>query len=152
MSPDEYETAIALTVSLCVKFEGLYCTPYLCPAGVPTIGFGSTHYLDGRAVQLTDPTITRDEAMTLLRESIRRRYARGVLQLCPTVHLAPRLAALADFVYNLGEGHLRASTLRKLVNAQRWDAVPVELLKWNKGGGRVLRGLTLRRQAEGALI
>ena len=46
---------------------------------------------------------------------------------------------------------IKASTLRKRVNARRWVDVPTELRKWNKAGGRVLRGLTLRREAEAAL-
>ena len=152
MSPADIEAAVAVAVALCVKFEGFYGSPYLCPAGVPSIGFGSTRYLDGRSVQLTDPPITREAALELCRETIHRRYARAVLQLCPGVGSSNRLAALADFTYNLGESRLRASTLRKRVNAGLWNQVPAELRKWNKGAGRVLRGLTLRRSAEVALI
>ena len=51
-----------LAAKLCRRFEGLYLRPYLCPAGVPTIGYGSTVYENGMAVQLTDPPITRERA------------------------------------------------------------------------------------------
>lgn len=147
-----FDDAIALAVALCARFEGFRAQPYLCPAGVPTIGYGSTRYLDGRAVLLTDPPIDRAHAHVLLRESIRRRYARAVLALCPAVDTTERVAALIDFTYNLGEGNLRASTLRRRVNAGQWHDVPAQLRRWNKAAGRVLRGLVLRREAEAGLI
>lgn len=134
------------------RFEGCYLRPYLCPAGVPTVGFGATRYLDGRAVQLTDPPITRQVAEVMLLESVRRVYLPAVLKLCPGVDTPERLAALIDFTFNLGAGNLRASTLRKRVNAGRWDDVPAQLRRWNKAGGKVLRGLTIRREAEAALV
>lgn len=136
---------------LCMRFEGFRANPYLCPAGVPTIGFGSTAYAEGTRVQLTDPAITREAATDLLLHTLRTIYVPGALKCCPGV-TGPRLAALADFCYNLGVGRLKASTLRKRVNAGDWDGARVEILKWNKAGGRVLRGLTLRRKAELALL
>jgi lysozyme len=75
-----------------------------------------------------------------------------VLKLCPGVPDPNKLAALIDFAFNLGSGQLRASTLRKRVNAQQWHLVPAELRKWIRGGGRVLRGLVLRCEARVALI
>ena len=66
--------ALALVMRLCLQFEGLYLRPYLCPAGVPTIGVGCTSYLDGRRVTLNDPPITREHALILLRQRILRGY------------------------------------------------------------------------------
>lgn len=146
------DEALHLAASLCRRFEGLYLRPYLCPAGVPTIGYGSTYYEDGRRVKLTDPAITRGRAEDLLLHQLRTIYARQTAALCPHVDTPGRLAALIDFAYNLGAANLRASTLRRKVNAGEWDEVPAQLLRWNKAGGRVLRGLTIRRQAEAALI
>jgi len=146
------EQAVSVAAALARRFEGLYLTPYLCPAGVPTIGYGATHYLDGRRVQLTDPAISREAAERLLLRQVERTYLPAVLALCPGVTDPNRLAALIDFTFNLGAGNLRASTLRKRVNAGAWDQVPAELRKWNKAGGRVLRGLTIRREAEAALV
>lgn len=140
-----------LAAALCRRFEGLYLRPYLCPAGVPTIGYGATRYVDGRPVLLTDPPITRDAAERMLLLQIERTYLPAVQSLCPGVDGA-RLAAITDFAFNLGIGALRASTLRKRVLAGDWDAVPGELLRWNRAGGRVLKGLTLRREAEIELI
>lgn len=144
--------AVGVTAELCRRFEGLYLTAYLCPAGVPTIGYGATYYQDGTRVRLTDPPLTRVRAEALLLWHVRTKYLPSVLHLCPGVVDPSRLAALIDFTFNLGAGNLSSSTLRKRVNAGRWGDVPTELLKWNKAGGRVLRGLTIRRQAEAALI
>ena len=149
---DQAALAVAIAAALCKRFEGLYLTPYLCPAGVPTIGYGSTHYPDGRAVRLTDPAITRDLAERMLLQSIQRTYLPAVLRLCPGIDSPRRLAAIIDWCYNLGAGQLAASTLRRRINAGRWIDVPVELRRWNRGGGRILRGLVLRREAEVALI
>lgn len=142
----------ALLLPLVERFEGFRPRPYLCPAGVPTIGFGSTRHLDGAAVRLTDPPITIDHARILVREQVMRDYLPAVIKLCPDVDAAGMLAALVDFAYNLGSGNLRASTLRKRVNAGDWESVPDELRKWVKGGGRVLPGLVKRREAEIRLL
>lgn len=146
------DEAVELAALLARRFEGLRLAPYLCPAGVPTIGYGATRYPSGLAVQLTDPPISRETAERMLVLSIRKVYLPAVLTLCPQVDTAGRLAALVDFTFNLGAGQLRASTLRRRVNAGRWDDVPTELRKWTRGGGRVLKGLVIRREAEIALL
>lgn len=152
MNAADQRTAVALARPLIARFEGLRLRPYLCPAGVGTIGFGATRYLDGRAVLLTDPAISRDAAERLLLVTIERDYLPKVISLCPAIDTPERLAAILSFTFNLGVGALKASTLRKRINAGRWEAVPAELRKWTKGGGRVLRGLVNRREAEIALI
>ncbi len=148
------QRAIEVTAALCRRFEGFYGQPYLCPAGVPTIGYGATHYLDGRPVRMTDPAISKDAAERLLMKMIERQYMPDVIRLCPAlVNETPeRLAAIIDFAFNCGAGQLRASTLRRRINDGLWDDVPAQLMRWNKAGGRVLRGLTIRRQAEANLI
>lgn len=142
------DRAVEVAAALARRFEGLYLSPYLCPAGVPTIGYGATYYEDGRRVTLKDEPITRDRAEALLLWMVRTRYLPGVIKLCPNVDSSERLAALIDFAFNLGVGNLKASTLRRRVNSGEWDKVPAEFRKWNKAGGKVLRGLTLRREAE----
>jgi lysozyme len=122
--------------------------PYLCPAGVPTIGYGFTHYADGTVVTLADPLMTRAQAQSLLEHMMRTQYMRGTIRLCPNIDSPERLGAITDFAFNLGNGNLRASNLRKKILAGDWEAVPAELRKWTRGGGRVLRGLVLRREAE----
>jgi lysozyme len=146
------DEATAIAAALCRRFEGFYAQPYICPAGVPTIGYGTTRYPDGRAVTLRDPPVTRERAEELLAHDLRTRFLPAVIRLCPTLDTQQRLAAILDWTYNLGEGNLSASTLRRRINAGRWDDVPGEIRRWNRGGGRVLRGLVLRREAEVALI
>ena len=146
------DLAVAVAASLARRFEGYYLTPYLCPAGVPTIGYGATYYEDGPSVTLLDPAITRERAEALLLWMVRTRYLLAVLRICPGVDNPKRLAALIDFAFNLGTGALKSSTLRRKVNAGAWDEVPTELRKWVKAAGRVLRGLFLRREAEASLI
>jgi lysozyme len=75
----------------------------------------------------------------------------ATLRLCPTlIENEDRLGAITDFTFNLGAGRLKVSTLRKRINQSAYDEVPAQLLKWVYGGGRKLRGLALRRQAEAA--
>lgn len=146
--------ALAITLALIRRFEGLFLTAYICPAGVPTIGYGATYYEDGARVTLRDPAITRERAEALLVWHVKTVYLPAVLKLCPAIVHEPsgRIAALIDWTFNLGSGNLRASTLRKRVNSADWEAVPAEILKWDKAGGRVLKGLTTRRRAEVALV
>ena len=79
------------------------------------------------------------------------RFARGTLALCPTL-TGTRLCALSDFSYNAGLGNLQASTLRRKANAGDWEEVKAQLMRWVRGGGRVLPGLVRRRKAEADLI
>lgn len=144
--------AVKLAAALCLKFEGLYLKPYICPAGVPTIGVGCTEYPDGRKVRMTDPPITRDVAMVMLYERLTREDLRNVLRCIPNVDTHGRAAALASFNFNLGSSALRGSTLRRKAQAGEWDIVKTEFMRWTKAGGKVLRGLVTRRAAEAALI
>jgi lysozyme len=153
MTRAEFEQlAIEVAASLARRFEGLLLVPYLCAAGVPSIGYGATYYEDGRSVTLNDAPITKERAEALLLWMVRNVYLPAVLKLCPHVDTPERLAALIDFAFNLGTGRLRQSTLRRKVNSDDWEAAKEEVMKWMRGGGRVLRGLVLRRQAERALM
>lgn len=146
-------TDITPVIELCKQFEGFKSKPYICPAGVPTIGFGATTYLDGKPVTMADPPISREAAEELLEASIRRIYLPGVLRLCPSLVAAPgALNAAVDFAFNLGVGRLQTSTLRRRFNAQDWHGAAEQLRKWVRGGGRVLPGLVRRREAEIALL
>ncbi len=146
MRPDI--AALAVACILARRWEGFRSAPYLCPAGVPTIGYGFTHYADGTLVTLRDPPMTRAAAQSLLEHMVRTKYMRDTIRLCPNIDSPERLGAITDFAFNLGSGNLRASTLRKKILAGDWEAVPGELRKWTRAGGKVLRGLVLRREAE----
>jgi lysozyme len=141
-------TAASIVALLCRRFEGWRSRPYLCPANVWTIGYGATHYLDGRTVKATDAPITQETGERLLERQISGTYLPGALVLCPTADTEGRKAALADFAFNLGLTRLKGSTLRKRVLAGDWDGARTELMKWTRGGGKVLPGLVARRKAE----
>lgn len=144
--------ALTVAKALIRRFEGLYLTPYLCPAGVPTIGYGATYYEDGTRVTLLDLPISRHRAEQLLNWHVLNVYLPAVRRLCPGIDTPERLAAIIDFAFNLGGPRLQGSTLRLRINAGRWDDVPFELRKWVMAGGRRVRGLELRREAEAVLI
>lgn len=137
--------SLALLLAMIRRFEGCYLKAYLCPAGVWTIGYGAT------GLDIGPGTVwTREQAEARLRSDALR-FARGTLALCPELRGAP-LCAIADFAYNLGLGRLKASTLRRRVNAEDWTGARTELMKWTRGGGRVLPGLVKRRTAECLLM
>lgn len=146
-------SAVETARGLCLVFEGMYLKPYLCPANVPTIGVGSTFYEDGRRVSLTDPPITRERAMQLLDHELLACLPK-VLRLCPGLADWGEQAtgAILDFSFNCGAGALAGSTLRKRINADDVAGAKAELMKWVRGGGRVLPGLVKRRAAEAALL
>lgn len=135
-------------------FEGVYLRPYLCPAGIPTIGVGSTRYENGVRVTLADPPITRARAEELLMWELRTECLPRVLKLCNTINAwgPGAVAAIVDFTFNLGSGNLAASTLRRKILANDREGAKAELMRWVRGGGRVLPGLVKRRQAEAKLI
>lgn len=138
---------------LCRRFEGFRSKPYLCPAGIPTIGYGSTYYANGTKVTLVDVPIDEPTAKTLLLSELRHTYLIGVLRNCPV--LATNEAAcnaIVDFTYNLGVGRLQTSTLKRKINAQDWEGAKEQLMLWTRGGGKVLPGLVKRRLAEKSLI
>ena len=142
-----------IAASLCKQFEGFRGKPYLCPAGIPTIGYGSTYYSDSRKVTLNDPPISEPEAAQLLLHELQYTYLPGVLRNCPILLTDERRCnAIVDFAYNLGTGRLQTSTLKRKINEQDWDAAKEQLMLWNKGGGRVLPGLDKRRKAECQLL
>ena len=144
---------LEIAAELCKRFEGFRAKPYLCPAGIPTIGYGSTYYADGKKVTLNDSSISQEAANALLMSELQHTYLPGVLKNCPILATDERKCnAVVDFCYNLGVGRLQTSTLKRKINAQDWDGAKEQLMLWTKGGGKVLPGLLKRRQAECALM
>jgi GH24 family phage-related lysozyme (muramidase) len=132
------------------EFEGCHLHAYLCPAGVPTLGWGTVQ-INGRPVQLGD-TITQVTADALLKQQVLEKFGPGVLRLIPSAAKwkPDQVAAITSFAYNVGLGALEGSTLRQRLNAGEPAAqvVAEELPRWNKGGKGPLPGLTRRRAAE----
>ena len=140
-----------LGLELIKKYEGFKAKAYLCPANVITIGYGSTYYEDGTKVKLTDSPITQERATELL-EALLVSYERSVDSYCVDTINQNQFDALCSFAYNCGVGNLKSSTLLKKVNKNPNDpTIKDEFLKWNKGGGKVLTGLTKRRIEEAQL-
>jgi lysozyme len=132
------------------EFEGCKLKAYQCSAKKWTIGYGNTFYEDGSPVMLGH-VITQDKAEQLF-ELIASDFAGKVAKLVPT-HINPnQFGALVSFAYNCGIANLQKSTLLKKVIANHNDTtIKNEFLKWNKAGGKVLAGLTRRREAEANL-
>lgn len=149
---DNIELALDVAAALCRRFEGFYSRPYMCPAGVPTIGYGATYYEDGTRVTLKDAAISKMRAEELLLFHLRTVYMPSVIKLCPNITDADRLAAIIDWTFNLGATNLKNSTMRRKINANDWDGAAVEIVKWVRAGGKILRGLVIRREAERDLI
>jgi lysozyme len=142
-----------IAAALCKQFEGFRGKPYLCPAGVATIGYGSTYYADGRKVVLTDAPMSEPDATVLLLQELHHTYLPAVLRHCPVLLTDEKKCnAIVDFAYNLGTGRLQTSTLKRKINSGSWEEAKTQLLLWTKGGGRVLPGLVKRRTAECRLL
>lgn len=138
-------------VFMVAKFEGFRAKPYLCPAGKPTVGYGNTYYLDGRKVKLTDPAINKEGALVLLRFTLAN-FAEQVKKVVTKELTQNQFDAIVSFVYNIGIGAFKKSTILKLINANPNDPnIAAQFKRWNKGGGKVLNGLVKRRAEESAL-
>ena len=136
--------------NLLKKFEGCRLKAYRCPAGILTIGYGHTSAA-GEPLVKDGMTITQEQAEEILKTDLGR-YEKPVSDLVKVDLEQNQFDVLVDFAYNAGVGNLKISTLLKKVNAGDFDAVPAELMKWTKGGGKELPGLVKRRQAERALF
>ena len=134
--------------NLLKKFEGCKLKAYRCPAGVCTIGYG--HTSSAGAPEVVDGmTITQAQADEILKRDLVK-FESAVTDLVKVRLTQNQFDVLVDFAYNAGVGNLKSSTMLKKVNASDLDVVPAELMKWTKGGGKVLPGLVRRRQAAGA--
>jgi len=144
---------------LITKFEGFSAKPYLCSAAVPTIGYGSTFYEDGSKVTINDKPITKERAIDLFKV-VADKFAKDVTKLVVSNINQNQFNALVSFAYNVGsdidtdtiaEG-LGDSTLLKKVNKNPNDpTIRYEFLKWNKAGGKIVTGLTRRRNEEASI-
>lgn len=133
---------------LITKFEGLSLTPYLCPAKIPTIGYGNCYYPNGKKVTMQDKAITKQEAFEMFK-FIADKFAVKVDELVKSNVNQNQFNALVSFAYNIGVQGLAKSTLLKKVNFNPDDlTIKDEFLKWNKAGGKEIKGLTNRREIE----
>jgi len=140
-----------LGIDLIEKFEGFYPKPYLCPAGVPTIGIGSTFYEDGTKVTLNDPEITKERAYQLVSHELSK-IGIAIDKLVAFDINDNQYSSLLSFCYNVGIGNFKSSTLLKLLNSGDCIGASEQFIRWNKANGKPLNGLTKRRIAEKELF
>lgn len=138
-------------IELIKRFEGFSAKPYPCPAGVPTIGYGSTRDTDGKAITLQHPPITEAQARALLAATLVT-YENAVTRYVKVPLNQNQFDALVDFAYNAGAKNLLTSTLLKKLNAGDYIGASKEFSKWVYGGGKKLNGLVKRREAERQLF
>ncbi len=128
------------------KYEGLQLAAYVCPGGKLTIGYGHTgpDVTKGRKIDA-------EEANALLEHDVQR-FERAVNELVTVPMTQGMFDALISFSFNLGAGSLKNSTLLKKLNSDDREAAANEFLRWNKAMGKVLAGLTARRESERELF
>ena len=136
-------------IELVKRFEGFMPHLYLCPAGYPTIGYG--HLVLKHEIQRFKDGITEEEAEELLRKDLLKREKRIKPWIKVEIH-PYMLDALLSFVYNVGCWAFYGSTLRRKLNREEFYDAADEFLRWVYAGGRKLRGLIRRRQAERELF
>jgi len=132
-------------IELIKHFEGCELEAYLCAAGVPTIGYG--HIKD---VNMGD-SIDQGTAEVMLTHELEE-YENYINTLVTAPLEQYQFDAMVSWVFNLGAGNLKASTLLTVLNSGDYAGVPAQIMRWNKAGGKVLEGLTRRRQAEADLF
>lgn len=142
---------LASAANFAAPFEGFSPRPYLDPANVWTIGYGSTRDAAGNPVTASTAPVTEQQALRLMARDMDS--AAAEIEADVKVPLTDnQRVALADFIYNLGAGNFRSSTLLKKLNAKDYAGAAAEFNKWNHAGGKVLAGLLHRREAERKLF
>jgi len=132
-------------LALIKKFEGCELKAYHCAAGVPTIGYGSTHGVT------MDMEITQEEADELLMDDVHK-FEEAVTRAVKVPLEQNQYDALVSWTFNLGPSNLSSSTMLRVLNEGNYDEVPAQIKRWNKAGGKVLQGLIRRREAEALLF
>lgn len=131
------------------SYEKCSLTPYICPAGKATIGWGNTFYEDGTKVRMSDINISQSRADRLF-YAIRTKFETEVNKILTNKGLSQhQYDAILSFAYNCGVPNLRGSTLLKKVNLDENDlTIPNEFKKWVNSGSKPLNGLIDRREKE----
>jgi len=135
-------------VDLIKHFEGFISKPYLCPAGVATIGYGSTKYVDGKKVKLNDKSINENEATLLLKNTLIV-YENIVNKKVKVQLKQSQFDALVSHTYNTGGSNTLFNLINNEANAEsikKWFET-----KYISANGKVLKGLIERRKAESKL-
>ena len=138
-------------LELIKEFEGFSANAYLCPAKIPTIGYGNTFWEDGRKVRIGEQ-ISKTKALELLEFVANKDFADKIFPFIEVSISQNQFDAMVSLAYNIGVGAFSNSTLLKRVNAKDFLGAANEFLKWDKSNGKPLLGLTRRRQREKELF
>ena len=143
-------------LDIIAEFEGFRPTPYLCPAQIPTIGFGATYYEDGRKVTMSDGAITEPQGRKMLEHMVEKDFWNVLTNTIPfwKEMNANQRSALTSFAYNLGAhfyGSPGFSTISACLRDHAWNEVPGALMLYINPGSSFEAGLRRRREAEGVL-
>lgn len=139
-------------LSLIKEFEGFSSEPYLCPAGIPTIGYGNTFYEDGTKVTLQDNPIAEERASELLEYVTNKTFSENINKVVKVSLNQNQFDALVSFSYNIGNKNFNWSTLLKKLNQSDHEGASLEFGRWNQASGKILSGLVSRRQKEKELF
>ncbi|WP_327857193.1 lysozyme [Acinetobacter guillouiae] len=137
-------------VNLICGFEGLELKAYDDGVGVCTIGYGTTIYPHGKAVQYGD-TCTIEQAKNYMQYDLRR-FEQAVTAAVNVPLNQNQFDALVSLSYNIGIGAFKNSTLLKLLNASDYQAASHQFDVWIKAGGKTVQGLVNRRAVEKLLF
>ena len=138
-------------LDLIKDFEGFSSKAYLDVVKIPTIGFGNTFYEDGRKVKLGEQ-ISKTDALKLLEVVANRDFADKIFPAIKVKVTQNQFDAMVSLAYNVGAGAFLKSTLLKKVNAGDFAGAGEQFLRWNRAGGKVVLGLTRRREREKQLF
>lgn len=137
-------------INLIKEFEKCKLKAYLDSRNIPTIGWGNTFYEDGSKVKMGE-TITQERADELF-VNILKDFEEKLNSLVTSILNQNQFDAIMTFVYNIGQEAFSISTILKKINLNPNDpTIALEFMRWNKSAGRVLNGLTRRRQQEASL-
>jgi lysozyme len=142
------KTSAEIAAKIIKKYEGFMPEAYICPGGVPTIGYGSTMYENGDRVAMDDCKIDRKRGEEILLYFIKEveQQVKSVLEVKLNNN---QLAALVSLTYNIGIGNFGRSTLLAWINSNpSYSEIPSQFRRWKKSGGKVLKGLVARREEE----
>lgn len=139
------------TIALIKKWEGFRSTSYLCPAGVWTIGYGTTAAAGVGIIPKKGMTISEYDATVYLKKGVEK-FASDVSLMIKVPVNENQFGACVSLAYNIGPAAFKKSTLLRKLNAGDYSGAADQFKVWNKAGGRVLNGLSARRSDERALF
>lgn len=133
------------------KFEGVRNVVYLDPVNKPTVGIGHLLTIDERKKWKVGTRLSDSVIQELFEKDIDR-FENAVERLVKVPITDNQFAALVSFMYNIGEGAFKESTLLRLLNQRKYKEASQQFARWNRAGGKILLGLTRRRAAEAKLF